>query len=165
MAAMVSRSADGDFLVPSLYMRNVVAVRGSSRSRGKDKGGRVALAKLTEYVLNGSPALLALDGPQGPRNHVHRGIAELAVGIQAVIVPFVVIPSRRWLLSKTWGRFQIPKPFCSIGVYFGETLDGKEFSDPEVLKKELAQTLDAIESHWDFSEAMYQGRTKAERRN
>jgi len=162
---MVSRSADGDFLVPSLYMRNVVPVRGSSRSRGKDKGGRVALAKLTEYVLKGTPALLALDGPQGPRNHVHRGIADLAVEIQAVIVPFVVIPSRRWLLSKTWDRFQIPKPFCSIGVYFGETLDGKEFSDPEVLQKRLAQTLNAIESHWDPSEAMYQGRTKPECRN
>jgi hypothetical protein len=43
MAAMVSRSADGDLLVPSLRLRRVEAVRGSTRKAGQDKGGRSAL--------------------------------------------------------------------------------------------------------------------------
>ncbi len=39
LAAMVSRSADGDLLVPSLTLRRVRAARGSTRRKGKDKGG------------------------------------------------------------------------------------------------------------------------------
>ena len=36
MAAMVSRSADGELLVPSLVLRRVRAVRGSSRKGARD---------------------------------------------------------------------------------------------------------------------------------
>src|SRR5262245_50209661 len=35
MAAMVSRSLDGDLLVPSLHARRVIPVRGSTRKQGK----------------------------------------------------------------------------------------------------------------------------------
>src|SRR6185312_15492896 len=44
LAAMVSRSGDGELLVPSLKVRRVRPVRGSSRSATRDKGGREALA-------------------------------------------------------------------------------------------------------------------------
>src|SRR5688572_16163053 len=37
--AMVSRSADGDLLVPTLRVHGIVPVRGSSSRGGKDKGG------------------------------------------------------------------------------------------------------------------------------
>src|SRR5262245_13952600 len=73
MAAMVSQSVDGTRLVPILRARRVLAVRGSTRSRGRDKGGRSALAKLGDLLRAGVPSLLAVDGPLGPRTHVHRG--------------------------------------------------------------------------------------------
>src|SRR6185436_3062238 len=53
MAAMVSRSVDGDRLVPILRARRVLAVRGSTRSRGNDKGGRPALAQLATLLRAG----------------------------------------------------------------------------------------------------------------
>src|SRR5262245_5874222 len=43
MVAMVSRSADGDFLVPPLRLRRVRTVRGSTRTGSRDKGGSTAL--------------------------------------------------------------------------------------------------------------------------
>jgi lysophospholipid acyltransferase (LPLAT)-like uncharacterized protein len=96
MAAMVSRSRDGALLVPSLIVRRVTAVRGSSRSKGCDKGGRKALQGMVDHLRRDTPALLAVDGPKGPRNHVHRGVVDLAVEADAPVLPVVVLPSRRW---------------------------------------------------------------------
>jgi len=66
--AMVSASRDGDWLVPLCRVRRIIPVRGSTGKRGVDKGGRAALAKLADGVRKGLPALLAVDGPRGPRS-------------------------------------------------------------------------------------------------
>ena len=123
MAAMVSRSDDGDLLVPALKLRRVIAVRGSTRKQGRDKGGREALTELGHLVAQRIPALLAIDGPRGPRNYVNRGITDIARETHAIILPVVVVPSRRWELSRTWDRFQIPKPFSRIEMRFGTPID------------------------------------------
>jgi lysophospholipid acyltransferase (LPLAT)-like uncharacterized protein len=44
LAAMVSRSRDGDLLMPILKLQRVRAARGSTRKDGQDKGGSAALA-------------------------------------------------------------------------------------------------------------------------
>ena len=85
MRAMVSRSTDGDLLAPLLHLRRVTPVRGSTQRRGVDKGGRTALDGLAEGVLQGIPAVIAVDGPRGPRNTIHRGIALLAIETGAPI--------------------------------------------------------------------------------
>ena len=67
-AAMVSQSADGQLLLPGFWALGIKVIRGSNRSQNHDKGGRSALRQLITHVLNGSPAILAVDGPRGPRN-------------------------------------------------------------------------------------------------
>lgn len=39
--AMVSRSDDGDFLVPTLRINGILPIRGSTRTKGKSKGGEL----------------------------------------------------------------------------------------------------------------------------
>jgi lysophospholipid acyltransferase (LPLAT)-like uncharacterized protein len=152
MAAMVSRSTDGDLLVPSLELRGIIPVRGSTRRRGKDKGGRAALEELKGLVSRGTPVLLAVDGPQGPRNHVHRGIVDLMLDTQAPVLPVVVLPSRRFILSGTWDRMQMPSPFSRIRLIFGEPLTVG--SDDTDMRETIAQCLMDLEHNYDPEEAL-----------
>jgi lysophospholipid acyltransferase (LPLAT)-like uncharacterized protein len=149
MAAMLSRSADGDLLAPSLRLRRILAVRGSTRTRKAGKGGLEALNELTRLAAARVPVLLAVDGPRGPRNRVHRGIADLAKKSGAVILPVVVLPTRRWILSRTWDRFQIPKPFCTVRVIFGPPLEGGSDEEARGLSLRLKEALDALEARLD----------------
>jgi lysophospholipid acyltransferase (LPLAT)-like uncharacterized protein len=153
IAAMVSQSRDGDLLVPSLRVTGVLAMRGSSRKAGRDKGGRRALELLEEHTRRGHPSLLAVDGPQGPRNHVHRGVVDLARSTGAVIVPCVIVPSRRWFLRRTWDRFQVPKPFCRLSMTFAPPLDPQGEPDDARLRESVRAELAALEQRCDPAEA------------
>ena len=153
MAAMVSSSADGDILAPCLIVRRVTPVRGSSRSRGRDKGGRKALHGLADHVRRGTPALLAVDGPKGPRNHVHRGVVDLAFQTNAPVLPTVILPSRRWVLTRAWDRFQIPKPFSTVRLIFGSPLYPSSFGDELTMLAQLTGALNSLEAIHDHEEA------------
>jgi len=153
LAAMVSRSRDGDLLVPFLTLRGVKAARGSTRKDGRDKGGSSALMELLGLVRAGTPVVFAVDGPRGPRNYVNRGIAMLSLQTGAPILPTLVLPSRRWFLSKAWDRFQIPKPFCTMRMIFGEPIVAAENEDSETLRQRVSQTMNDLERQYDPDEA------------
>ena len=151
--AMVSRSTDGEMLIPSLRVRGVVPVRGSTGRGGEDKGGAGALEALVRHGRGGAPVYLAVDGPRGPRNHVRRGIGQLAVALDAAILVAVALPTRRWILRRSWDRFQIPQPFSTIDVFFDRpTLPG-DGVDAEALRSLVSQRLDALEVRHDPIEA------------
>ncbi len=152
-AAMVSRSVDGDLLVPSLRVSGVTPLRGSTRSKGKDKGGAAALERLIEHVRGGAPGYVAVDGPRGPRNHVQRGIARLSIETGAAALIAVPVPRRRWILTKTWDRFQIPKPFTCIDIHFGEPVKPREGEEVEALRIRIAAAITALENRLDPAEA------------
>jgi lysophospholipid acyltransferase (LPLAT)-like uncharacterized protein len=153
IAAMVSRSRDGDLLAPSLRATGVLAMRGSTRKGDRDKGGRRALDLLEEHTRRGLPSLLAVDGPQGPRNHVRRGVVDLARRTGATIVPCVIVPSRRWILRRTWDRFQIPQPFCRLSMTFAPPLDPSAEPDDARLRDGVRTALDELERRCDPAEA------------
>lgn len=151
MAAMVSRSADGDLLVPSLTLRRVIAVRGSTRRGDRAKGGRAALAGLVDLARERIPVLLAVDGPRGPRGHVHRGVVDLACEADATILPTVVVSSSHWILPRSWDRFQIPKPFSRVTLAFAAPIEPSD-ADPETLRASIAAALAALEREYDPDE-------------
>lgn len=155
IAAMVSRSTDGDLLAPSLRATGVLAMRGSTRSEGRDKGGRAALELLAAHARSGRPSLLAVDGPRGPRSHVHRGIVDLARNADATIVPCVIVPSRRWILRGTWDRFQIPLPFCRLSMTFAPPIDPRAEPDDVRLRESVGAALDELEERCDPVEAAW----------
>ncbi len=153
VAAIVSRSRDADLLVPSLSLRRMRAVRGSTSKNGHDKGGRAAFSELSDLLVAGIPALIAVDGPRGPRNHVKRGVAVLSRRADAPNLPTLVLPSRRWFLARAWDRFQIPKPFCTVSVIFGEPIFPQAGEDSEALRLRVSYALNALESKHDPEEA------------
>ncbi len=153
LAAMVSRSRDGDLLVPSLTLRGVKVARGSTRKHGRDKGGRTAAMALGDLLMQGIPVLFAVDGPRGPRNHVNRGVADLARRAHAPILPTVVLPSRRWILAKTWDRFQIPQPFCTLSLIFADPIVARDGEGSEALRERVAEAMNELERRYDPVEA------------
>ena len=153
--AMVSRSADGEMIVPALRIRGCIPVRGSGNGRrvGGNKGGSTALLALINHVRGGRPAVLAVDGPKGPRNFVQRGITTLATEADAVVLNVITIPSRRWILSKTWDRLQIPKPFSTINAYFAEPLKKRPEENAEQFRQRIEDSMRELEARFDAEEA------------
>lgn len=152
-AAMVSRSADGDLLIPGFRALGIVPIRGSNRTTGKDRGGRLALDALILHVAGNSPALLAVDGPRGPRNRVRKGIAVLSQQSGAAVLNVIAVPSRRWILRKSWDRLQIPMPFCRIDAYFAAPLRSGSNEGVEPFRRRIEESLNELEAMWDPTEA------------
>lgn len=157
MAAMVSRSTDGDLLAPSLRLRRVLPVRGSTRKAGRDKGGKEALEGMKAQSRQGVPVLFAVDGPRGPRNRVQRGVATLAQSTGAVVLPTVVVPTRRHILARSWDRLQVPLPGATVALIFGDPIDPAELAagpdGAERLRSAIEVSLTALEATHDPEEA------------
>lgn len=151
--AMVSRSRDGGFLIRCLRRSAIVPVRGSGDRCGRDKGGSKALNALILHLRRGSPVLLAVDGPRGPRNRVQRGIAVLSQRTGASVINVVSVPEHRWILSGSWDRLQIPMPFSRIDVYFGEPLRPAEGESTDAYRLRIEQNLNSLEQLHDPAEA------------
>ncbi len=149
LVAMVSRSTDGDLLVPSLKVRGIIPVRGSSSKNGKDKGGLRALIGMAQLVEQGHGAIITVDGPRGPRGVAQPGVAVLAQRLSAAILPVVSVASRYWTLTKTWDRMQIPKPFSRVRIIYGPIIWAAEWPDREALQAEIARALAALEEEHD----------------
>ena len=147
---MVSRSEDGELLIPCLWLRGIVPIRGSNRHKnGDSKGGLGAIDALVEHVAGGAPGYLAVDGPRGPRNRVHKGIAVLSQRTGAAVVNLVAVSSRRWIFTRAWDRFQIPKPFSTIHGYFGEPIFPRKDESVEQYRKRIEVSLNDLERQHD----------------
>jgi lysophospholipid acyltransferase (LPLAT)-like uncharacterized protein len=148
--AMVSRSEDGELLIPCLTVRGIIPIRGSNRHKnGNDKGGLAAIDALVEHVAGGAPGYLAVDGPRGPRNRVHKGIAVLSQRTGAAVINLVAVPSRRWIFTKAWDRFQIPKPFSTLHGYFAEPIFPCDDESVEQYRKRIETSLNDLERKHD----------------
>ncbi len=150
---MVSRSADGEIVVPALRVSGHVPIRGSSGSA--EKGGATALQALIEHVKRGHPGMLAVDGPRGPRGCVQKGIALLAKKTDAAVITVIVVPSRRWILRKTWDRIQLPKPFSTIEYYFDQPLFPEPDEPLEHFTERVENQLNRLEAKHDPEEAAW----------
>jgi lysophospholipid acyltransferase (LPLAT)-like uncharacterized protein len=151
-AAMVSQSKDGDFVALGLRLAGIKTIRGSSRRGNENKGGLDALNELVAHVRSGSPAYLAVDGPRGPRNQVHKGIAALSQQTGAVVLNVVAVPTRRWIFKRSWDRFQIPKPFCRIDIFVAPIWPQRDES-LEAYSRRIEKSLSDLELSRDQAEA------------
>lgn len=148
-AAMVSRSADGELLQPTFRAMRVAAKRGSN-----GRGGTDALDAMVEHVRDGSgPALIAVDGPRGPRGQARKGIASLSIRAGAAIVCVVAAPRWRLVIGRAWDRFQVPLPFARIDAHFAEPVRPLPDEGVESLRRRVEDALGELEHRHDPAEA------------
>lgn len=126
----------------------VLRLKGYGVLRGaRGAGGRAALYELTGLVLDGSQAVLAVDGPLGPPGTVYPGIIELARDTQAPIIPLLAACAKPWRFNLPAGPCEFPRPFSRCVILEGEPLRIAEESGEAELEAgaiELAARLHAL---------------------
>ncbi len=138
MAGLVSASRDGALLSRVLELLGVQPVRGSSSRRGAQ-----ALLELNSWLERGYDVAITVDGPRGPRYEVKPGVVGLAQVTGRAIVPASYRLSRKWTL-KSWDRFQIPVPFSTCTIRFGDPIKverGLSDEQREAARKEVERQL------------------------
>lgn len=113
---LTSASHDGTILARAMKVFSLGAVRGSSSRRGV-----AALIGVKKTLDAGVDVCITPDGPRGPRHVLQPGAVKAAEFSGAGIVPIHVRCHSSWKLG-TWDRLEIPKPFSTVSVTYGETL-------------------------------------------
>ncbi|MBU1003090.1 MAG: lysophospholipid acyltransferase family protein [Proteobacteria bacterium] len=144
LVGIVSPSKDGEFVAIVMERLGQATVRGSS-SRG---GVRALLQAKRLMDRENKMAVFAVDGPRGPRHEPKDGAIFLAQHAGALIVPIRAYPAKKKVFEKAWDKFQLPYPFTSCQLVFGEPYAvTDEKLDADVLAKErerMKAKLDAL---------------------
>jgi lysophospholipid acyltransferase (LPLAT)-like uncharacterized protein len=112
VVALISRSADGEYLARLLSHWGYETVRGSS-----SRGGSEALRELVRYLRKGRSLAITPDGPRGPMQRLKPGVLTAAQLGGVPIIPTTASTKRGWWPGK-WDRFLIPKPFAKVWVRY-----------------------------------------------
>jgi len=118
---LASRSKDGDYAAFVAKKLGFIPVRGSSRKKNVDKGGKEALLQYIKGLNEGLSGGITVDGPKGPRRICKAGVVSIAQQTGAPIIPVSAFASSCWEF-KSWDRFKIPKPFSKVTVTYGEAV-------------------------------------------
>ncbi len=141
LAALVSRSRDGEATAPLARRFGVTLVRGSSFT-----GGTLGLRRLyREIAGHGRTAVTTPDGSRGPVYRARPGTVVLAQLTGAPIVPLAYAADRAWRL-RSWDRFLVPKPFARVALAIGPPMAvPRQLDDAELAGQceELGRRLDA----------------------
>lgn len=137
LVTMVAPGAAYDAIAEILRIKGFGVVRGAHGANG-----RAALYEMIDLVLDGSQAVLAVDGPNAPPGTVQHGIIELARDTQAPIVPLVAACATPWHLNLSSGPCDLPKPFSRCVILEGEPLR----IEPESGDVEIAAAANDLET-------------------
>lgn len=146
--ALASRSKDGAYAAYVAQKFGFRAVRGSSRGRRGDKGGKEALFEYIENLNRGVSGGITIDGPKGPRHVCKPGIVIMSHKTGSPILPVIAEASKYWEFN-SWDRFKLPKPFAKIKIIYGEPIHIEQINDPEVFSQgalKVSESMKAIES-------------------
>lgn len=138
---LASEHRDGEMLGRTIRHLGFGHVRGSST-----RGGTKAILNLVEKLEQGFDLGITVDGPRGPRYKVKAGPIQIAKMSGAAIVP-ITTASKRHKTFSSWDAFELPYPFTSVRVRYGEpVLVPSEADDHQIEEKrlELEEKLNAI---------------------
>lgn len=152
LAAMTSRSQDGEMLNYVLRWFGFRTVRGSST-----RGGAGGLKGLIDVVKKERrDASVAVDGPRGPIYKVKPGIIKLAQETGCPIIGGAGSVSRRFIFKKAWNKCYLPLPFCRGVVWYTAPIEvPKNISEEEFeqyrlrVERALMQAKIEAEAHFD----------------
>ncbi|MDR2664405.1 MAG: lysophospholipid acyltransferase family protein [Puniceicoccales bacterium] len=120
LAAMVSSSRDGEWLVELLRILGIRSVRGSS-----GRGALRVYGEALRHLQHGWDLAITPDGPVGPRCRCKLGSVHMALKSSLPIVALSVRHGAALRLP-SWDRMWLPLPFSRLQVDFS-------YLDPEEL--------------------------------
>jgi lysophospholipid acyltransferase (LPLAT)-like uncharacterized protein len=154
--ALISQSADGEFIARAIEHIGFPAIRGSSKKKkdpAKNKGGEQAFRDMLRWVKAGNAVAITPDGPRGPAETMEKGTPVLAQ-ITGAPVLFVGLASKPCLRLGTWDRTVIPLPFSRGAMIWDGPVRVSREEDSDALAIEWARRLTALTAR---AEAMVGG--------
>ena len=140
IGVMISRSRDGELISRVVEGLGYAPLRGST-----SRGGAIALRALLRHLKEGGDVVLTPDGPRGPRYEVQPGVAYLARKTGLAVIPVGIGMSRKKVF-RSWDRFQLPLPFGTVHVVFGDPVRApREASDEDVAEAVRAALVEVNE--------------------
>ncbi|PZU00087.1 MAG: hypothetical protein DI624_03585 [Brevundimonas sp.] len=147
--ALISLSADGEFIAKAVARQGFPAVRGSSANKDKAamaKGGSQALRDGLKQLKVGALAITP-DGPRGPANVMAEGLPLLAKLSKAPVL-FIGLSCSPAIRLNSWDRAVLPLPFGK-GAIVWDRADypaGAEIAD---VAADWTARLNAVEARAD----------------
>ena len=150
---MVSEHRDGEMIARSVKPFDIDLARGSARNPkklGKKKSGTSAQRLLLKALKERQGVGLTPDGPRGPRQRCHTGVAQLA-SLSGVPVTPVAYAVKRAKYLGSWDRFHLPLPFSTGCYVFGKPLKVTARTDEEMeqARLEIEQALNEVTAEAD----------------
>lgn len=131
---MISQSKDGEWARRTAHKLGFKSVRGSTKRKGRDKGGKNAMLALIEKVKQGESAGMLVDGPVGPAREVKMGALIIAKETGAPLICEMWGCDRAWVIN-SWDKYIIPKPFSRVCIVHGKPRYIPQGATPEELEE------------------------------
>lgn len=129
-AILTSASRDGEMIATTVAKFGCATIRGSSSRRGAS-----ALLGLMDWVKDGYDVAVVPDGPRGPRYKMGPGVVKLSGATGALVLPIRVEYGSKWVFN-SWDKFQLPKPFSTVDIYFDPCIAISDDLDDEAFEAE-----------------------------
>lgn len=147
--ALISLSADGEFIAKAVARQGFPAVRGSSANKDKAaaaKGGSQALRDGLKQLKVGALAITP-DGPRGPANVMAEGLPLMAKLSKAPAL-FIGMSCSPAIRLKSWDRALLPLPFGK-GAVVWDRADFPADTDMADVVADWTARLNAVEARAD----------------
>ena len=147
--ALISLSADGEFIAKAVARQGFPAVRGSSANKDKAaaaKGGSQALRDGLKQLKVGALAITP-DGPRGPVNVMAEGLPLMAKLSKAPAL-FIGMSCSPAIRLKSWDRAVLPLPFGK-GAIVWDRADFPADADMADVVADWTARLNAVEARAD----------------
>ena len=112
--ALISPSADGEFIARALEMAGFPAIRASSAKKGDSAKARQAVAAIREataWVKGGGALVVTPDGPRGPNEVIAAGSLQIARRSGQPVYLMGVAAHPAWQVAGTWDKVMFAAPF------------------------------------------------------
>jgi lysophospholipid acyltransferase (LPLAT)-like uncharacterized protein len=135
--ALISPSADGEFIARALDMSGFPAIRVSSAKKGDAAKARQAVAAIreaTNWVAGGGALVVTPDGPRGPNEIIAAGSLQIArrSGQAVYLMGIAAAPAAR--MRSTWDKVMWAAPFGRGAVVW----EGPLFVPPDADEAAIA---------------------------
>lgn len=160
--ALISPSADGEFIAQALAHSGFPAIRMSSAKKGDTAKARAAVAGFREaltLVGGGGALVITPDGPRGPNEVIAPGALQMArrTGAPVFLMGIAAAPA---LQLKTWDQVMIAAPFGRGVVVWDGPLRAPADADEAAIAALGANWSARLSAATRKAEALVAGRTE-----
>jgi lysophospholipid acyltransferase (LPLAT)-like uncharacterized protein len=151
---LASEHPDGELMGRTIRHLGFGHVRGSS-----SRGGARAIFELVRLIKEGFDLGITVDGPKGPKFVVKPGPVEIAKLSGAPIVPITASSARHWAFD-SWDSFEVPKPFSTVVVRYGEPVAVPAEAGPEMIEEHRRLLEERLRSITEINDTSVQDRSR-----